>query len=234
MTTVLAITAAVAGCGRLSSEEHEEDTRVDARTERMMLWDESMAVRISPTVLKLRNGQCLDMARLPEPWALIANDQPRSFTVAAPSDEIGIKTFASGWSGEPEDGRLRITLSGWAPDPEDFDSPFLTQKQAEEAVATGVLIRSLPWGARADLVAYSNPEATDSEPIHYYLSRAGRTDCKQLGNIWCRVTSDDDYVRYGFHLASTEVATLPKTLQKLAIVVETTRGDCPFPASSVQ
>lgn len=216
LTSACLLAAVAMACSDPTSEDFAEERA---------LWEASKAERVSPTAIRLRSGECLDMARLPAPWQLAANDQPRSFTVAASGEDVGVAPFErEGWDssfeGLPHDGRVRVVLAGWAPEDGRFSSQFVPPERAEQNLMEGRSKRVPLWGESSEYEAHVGA-------LTIYMDKRRLTQCRDYSDmILCHVVSADEQFGYSVRLARSNLKQLPAKLDTITGAMEQARGAC--------
>jgi hypothetical protein len=109
----------------LSGCDRAEAAQVKDATPSLRAWQKSNGHVADASTLKLRNGECLDLSRLPAPWIAQFNASAQTLLVSADGAAVGIKPyeragFSTTFEGEPHDGRIHISIAGWSPPPRSF------------------------------------------------------------------------------------------------------------------
>jgi hypothetical protein len=223
MGAIIAVTACwmFAGCGR---NENPEQVSPEYAA-----WQASLATRLSPTVLKLRNGDCLDTARLKTPWT--ADNYQGWFAVEAPAVSVNVKPyerpeFDTDFWGRPHDGKVHVQISGWRSDTDKFVQWHVPPSQVAANVADGVFTPIQLWADPRGMTAYKG--VADSQ---YYFDARKITQCRDYvarpNEVDCQVVSADQQYTYGVQLDGSERSRLPQTLEKISHAIEAMRGPCP-------
>jgi hypothetical protein len=190
-------------------------------TPELIQYQQSLANRLTPSILQLPDGQCLDFSRLPPPWLQINADAGgNTLEMAATGDAVGIRPDTRG------DGVLRVTLQGWRR-PEDLSLIWqvASPERIDENIRTALLKRISLWSDNAlRLEAYSGPGLEFT-----YVDARRYTQCRDYGEtgiIRCIVVSDDNTWALSTILSGAERGRLPVVLQKLTNVAKLTIAGC--------
>lgn len=232
------------GAALLLAAGCSERSQVVDITPEIMVWEATVAERVSSTAIRPRDGTCLDMARVPHPWTLVAADQSRSFTIAAPGDAVGIRPFErQGWDvsfdGVPHDGRVRVGVTGWRR--KEFrrlykHSNLPEPERIQELVGQGLWRPIDPWPETIWTAYDAGPSTGGSSADRSLRATDGvdGTGCDyrlSAGALSCFVLAEDEQYASAVKLDRSEWDQLPTTLNELQQTIETFRGDCPQPRS---
>ncbi len=188
--------------------------------------------RLGASVLKLRNGQCLNFEKLKPPWQLVEPDvRDPQLRIAAPANAVGIRPdgrgsmmFAGG------DGMLRIYVTGWSPsadpDIQSFVWTVASPARIDQNIDNGLFKRIDRWsGNSLGLEAYSAPGLA-----FVYVDSRRYSQCRDYnsaGLIRCSIVSEDGSWSLSADLSTEEREHLPSSIEQMLRVVQSTFGDCP-------
>ncbi|MET0274400.1 MAG: hypothetical protein ABW360_15545 [Phenylobacterium sp.] len=211
---------ALAGCGR--EKIHDISPELQA-------WRDANGRLASPTVLRLRDGACLDAARAPKPWVhILEAHQVNSLRIAASGVALGIAPYEvaglkEDWFGQPFDGRVYVVVTGWSPPPYGQGYAVAAPSTIEAHIREGRWRRIDLWPGRSDLEAYEGAGRS-------YVDARRLTQCRDYGPdillLRCRVISADGRLSYGVRLAASNIPDLPERLARITRAVEAMRAPC--------
>lgn len=223
----VSILLAVAGC----SQPPEPRPGVRDISAELRAWREHNTQAISPSVIKLRDGRCLDTAKLPAPWVQVKHTNHKILAIAAPGDEVDIEPYEvpgrdQDFYGNPYDGRVRVTVSGWSRPNDSWDRWwFIAPARAEELIRSGRYQPKDLWPANdVGLEAF-----TGYSGLVYFDARRF-TQCKHDttdGQIMCVAIPADEQFRLTVSVSESNRVALPRVLSQLLATVESMRGPCP-------
>jgi hypothetical protein len=215
---------ALAGCSERKTPE--TGSAIEDIAPKIEAWEKANGVRVGPTALRLRDGSCLDLARLPQPWTATPRDRGLTLTIAASGDAAGVASAAP-LDGEAP-GQLRIWISGWSRPPgEGFGWRGLTPERIKDNIDTGIFRRVDLWPPNAlSFKAYLGPG-----DAYYFADERGLSQCRDYGpegnRLRCAIVSADEQYIFGGDLARSNMPDLPARLQRIGEAIEAIRGVCP-------
>jgi hypothetical protein len=154
MSWIRALTlASVALVGCSKPKPSDQDAQIRDTASQIEAWEKANGAKVSPTVLRLRDGSCLDASRLPSPWLAMQDDGPLRLIIAAPQGEVGVEPARPlGDDGRPKatPAALLIWIKGWSrPPSEGFGWRGPTPQTVEENIRIGVFKPIAIWPANA-------------------------------------------------------------------------------------
>lgn len=216
------------GCSK--PKPSDQGSAIQDITPQIEAWEKANGVRVSPTVLRLRDGSCLDASRLPFPWTAVQDDGLLRLIIAAPRGEVGIEPARP----LGDDQRLKTTpaplliwINGWSRPPgQDFGWRGLTPQRVEENIRSGVFKPIALWPANAlRFQAFAGPGGQN-----HYTDDRRFSQCRDYGpgydRVRCAMVSQDEQYSFGGDLAQSNVRDLPVRLQRIGDAIEATRGRC--------
>lgn len=212
------VAIALSACTETGSSEPDAVARMAA--------NEVLAQRISSSSIQLADETCVDASRLQTPWMQEPDSSPNILKIAASGKAIHVvpferESYHESFSGEPHDGKVRVSLSRGPWD----EGTHSSLEIVENSVAAGRLKRSAPWGTESSLSAYSGV----GDPK--YVNRQDTIRCRDYSaSISCHLLTPDRQVTFGVNLDGSERTRLPEVLNIIATAVDATRGPCPSSA----
>ena len=189
-------------------------------------WGNLNTKRVSRTAIRLRDGDCMDVSRLPKPWVQeYANDPyPLDLHLSAPGAEVAIAPAGDSSIENthfvPHDVRVHVELSGWSCPPPDLATPDHTDENVKAAYFRPLVL----WKNPRDLEAYAfngEREIVDKRRL---------TNCRDYGNTdlaRCNVVSADEQYEFSVEIGRSSVAQLPDVLRRIGLAIRATKGTCP-------
>jgi hypothetical protein len=227
--TLTLASLALVGCSK--PKPSDQGAEIRDITPQIDAWEKANGAKVSPTVLRLRDGSCLDASRLPFPWSAMQDDGPLRLIIAAPRGEVGIEPARPlGDDKRPKatPAPLLISINGWSRPPgEDFGWRGPTPQTVDENIRIGVFKPIAIWPTNAlRFQAFAGPGGEN-----HYTDDRRFSQCRDYGSeydrVRCTIVSQDGQYSFGGDLAQSNVPDLPTRLQKIGDAIEAMRGSCP-------
>ncbi|MGR4866890.1 hypothetical protein [Caulobacter sp. LARHSG274] len=214
------------GCSK--PQPSDQGSAIRDITPEIEAWEKANGARISPTALRLRDGSCLDVSRLPPPWTAVRDDRPLRLIIAAPRDKIEVEpAWTLGDDKRLKTRPLQVWITGWSQPPsEDFGWRGPTPRVAKENIRSGIFKPIALWpGNTLGFLAFAGPGGQN-----HYTDERFFSQCRDYGQgydrLSCAIVSPDEQYIWGTDLAASNVPDLPGRIQRILDVIETMRGSC--------
>jgi len=186
------------------------------------------AFPVGKTAIRLLNGVCLDLRRLPKPWQGTRNVSGQGLEISAPVEALGAVGFPPGYSdwmtNRPLSGPIRVAIDGVRP--EEIDYAVTAPQQFEADIADGLFRPIAMWPPGTWLQAFSGPGYQRD-----YADRTRLTQCRDYGgdavSILCRIVSPDRMSIYGGWIYIGNRDRMPELLSRIRHAADAMRGPCP-------
>lgn len=199
-------------------------------TRSLLAWQKSNGHLVGALTLKLRNGGCLDLRRLPVPWIAQSNVPSQTLLMSADGDAVGVKPyeragFSATFDGEAHDGRVRVSITGWSPPPAGFYWRVAPPERVKANIADGTFQRLKTAESIGSMSAFSAPGGRTIHIDGRYLNQCDVTG-DAGGPMRCTVVSSDQQYMVAFDLDQSEQGVLDQKIAQIISLIEHTRTAC--------
>lgn len=207
----------------------DRSTHEDKSPSAIERWAAGNGKRLSTSLLRLRDGSCIDTSRMNLPWHVDpkASAYSNGLGVWANGKALGIVPIEHDLILGPMNGRLLVSINGWSPPKHNVISwELASPERIKSNIRSGLFSPIDLWPKSSyGLKAYrygANEMA--------YLDERHLTQCRDYGasdQIWCSVVSKDQHWGFYVHMDGSNRARVPGKLRLIEASVERIRGICP-------
>lgn len=217
--------AVLVGCSK--PKPSDMGSEIKDITPQIEAWEKANGARVSSTALRLRDGSCLDISRLPAPWTAVKDDQPLRLIISAPRDQVGIEpAWTLGDDKRLTTTPLRIWITGWSRPPGyAFGWHGPTPQAVEDNIRSGTFKPIGLWpGNTLGFQAFAQ------SGNNFYTDERRFSQCRDYGpgynRLRCTIVSRDEQYIFGGDLTASNVPNLPARIQRILDAIEAMRGPC--------
>lgn len=229
--------------GSCGSPDASSGSAQESQYEREMVeWIMTNSRKAGPGKLILRDGSCLDLAKIAAPWSVEADPTTagrisNGVVLSADGAKAALRPHivdgqlgGTDIFGEPRDGRLRIGVSGWSPPAPAWASYMVASPaRINENIRNGDFRRIELWpGDSSGLEAYEGFGGRSFVDGRRLVQCRDYIGLNREGSnmVWCTAVNRREDFQIGFRFDSRDVSNLPAMLRNLEQAIEATRATC--------